>query len=245
MADMARHRMVLGDTEASLRQVDSVLTELDSEMGSDPELRQERAGGATTIQGGMRSLSELVATLHGVYGEIMGIIGSLRDSRNLLEQAAMERLKRTHEKLHEVTSATEMAATGMLDGLDRSLVLLDRLEETDDEAGAEVRDSLREELHGLISLLQFQDITAQQLGYASGVLSDIEDRLVRIARVFDLDGSFEETPEPEVQTDVFEAAGADASAETCDPDASHFEADSRQALADEIFGPVGTPDGGP
>ena len=50
----------------------------------------------------------------------MNVIDSLRKSRGLLEQAAMERLKSTHERLAEVSSATEMAATGMLDGLDRA-----------------------------------------------------------------------------------------------------------------------------
>jgi chemotaxis regulatin CheY-phosphate phosphatase CheZ len=191
----------------------------------------------------MRSLNQLVATLHHVYAEIMGIIGSLRESRNLLEKAAMERLKRTHEKLAEVTSATEMAATGMLDGLDRSLVLLDRLEADGDEDRAPIRESLREELHGLISLLQFQDITAQQLGYASGVLQDIEGRLVRIARLFDLDGSFSQEAEGDAASDAADGP-PDLAGDTCDPDASNFEADSRQALADEIFGPAGASDSG-
>lgn len=234
MADVAKQRMVLGDTEASLRQVDSVLTELGSQVSAgSPELRQERDD-APTIQGGMRSLSELVSTLHHVYSEILGIIGSLRESRNVLEEAAMERLKRTHQKLAEVTSATETAATGMLDGLDRALVLLDRIEETQGDDGGDLHETMRDELHGMISLLQFQDITAQQLGYASGVLHDIEDRLVRIARIFDLDGDF-------ADGSTADEPGAEMTAhpshETCDPEASHLEADSRQALADEIFGP--------
>ena len=150
----------------------------------------------------------------------------------------MERLKSTHEKLAEVSSATEMAATGMLDGLDRALGLVDEMDDADGSGGTAerhgaLRDSLREELHTLISLLQFQDITSQQLGYANAVLLDIEGRMVELAGVFDLgwlgldgegDGAVE-TP----------ARDLDGASVTCDPGASHFGAQSRQALADEIF----------
>ena len=64
----------------------------------------------------------------------MNIVSSLRESRGLLEKQAMERLSSTHQRLAEVSSATEMAATGMLDGLDRSLVLVDHLEAEDEGA---------------------------------------------------------------------------------------------------------------
>ncbi len=172
------------------------------------------------------------------YGEIMSVIDSLRKSRGMLEQAAMERLKSTHQKLAEVSSATEMAATGMLDGLDRALVLVDHLEAADESAepgdGALLRGDLREELHSLINLLQFQDITAQQLGYAGAVLLDIEDRLVELARIFDLKG----VGHQEVSSDEA-ASERDARLKdrhtACDPEASHFDAQSRQALADNIF----------
>ena len=175
----------------------------------------------------------------------MNVVDSLRSSRNLLEQAAMERLKSTHAKLAEVSSATEMAATGMLDGLDRALVLLDGMEAAaqshEDQDQSTLRDDLREELHTLMNLLQFQDITAQQLGYAGGVLLDIEDRMVELARVFDLRGlGLEEEGErtDEVSEQPPEEGRRSRVSEThstCDPEASHFGADSRQALADEIF----------
>ena len=52
---------------------------------------------------------------------------------------------------------------------------------SDDDA--DPRDDLREELHTLVTVLQFQDIAKQQLGNASTVL---EERMLRLAEVFDL-----------------------------------------------------------
>jgi len=89
------------------------------------------------------------------------------------------------QKLTEVSSATEMATSELLDGLDRALLLVDQLEvgpsSSDDDA--DPRDDLREELHTLVTVLQFQDIAKQQLGNASTVL---EERMLRLAEVFDL-----------------------------------------------------------
>jgi hypothetical protein len=225
----------LSDTRATLRQVEDVLS--DFEPGGTDQLREvdEVISG---LKGRPTGLKELVSILVKTYTEIMEVIDSLRRSRGLLEQAAMERLQSTHQKLAEVSSATEMAATGMLDGLDRALVLVDHLESASEssegEAGGEYRNELRDELHQLINLLQFQDITAQQLGYASSVLLDIEERMVRLAEVFDL----REIGLGEL-TDAFggriEPDDENGTHETCDPEASHFNAEGRQALADEIF----------
>ena len=228
---------VLMDSEATLRQVRSVLEDLGTDAQEDfAEVDQVVSG----LEERPTSLQDLMSILSRTYSEIVEVIDSLRKSRGLLEQAAMERLQRTHAKLAEVTSATEMAATGMLDGLDRALVLVDHLESGDEAGGDVVEDrgerwgELREELHQLMNLLQFQDITSQQLGYASGVLQDIEDRMMRLAKVFDmrgmgLDGSGDEPAASGENCPVQEASG------TCDPEASTLEADSRQALADEIF----------
>jgi hypothetical protein len=233
-ADAARRQDVLSDSEATLRQVQGVLSELGTH---DPaaDARVDRV--VNDLERKPAGLRDLVQILMSTYGEIMNVIDSLRRSRGLLEQAAMERLKSTHQKLAEVSSATEMAATGMLDGLDRALVLVDHLESAADPAatndGGALRDELREELHALINLLQFQDITAQQLGYAGGVLMDIEERMVELAKIFDVRGvgleDLDEGKPADHRCKVTEART------TCDPEASHFGADSRQALADEIF----------
>lgn len=90
----------------------------------------------------------------------------------------------------------------------------------------EVADGLRDELHGLISLLQFQDITSQQLAYASGVLVDVEERLLRILEIFGGDRGDDEMEGDEILWQAPVSA---------DPDATAQNATGRQALADEIF----------
>lgn len=238
-ADPAKRRGVLSDSEATLRQVQSVLYDIGA---TDPITAEKLERVVGELRQRPTGLRDVVQILLNVYAEIINVIDSLRRSRGLLEQAAMERLKSTHEKLAEVSSATEMAATGMLDGLDRALSLVDRMDGSagtdgsDGSAdGGELRGELRDELHSLINLLQFQDITAQQLGYAGSVLADTEERMLQLARIFDLRGvgidDFDE-----VEDDAPRAESRTVQAErTCDPEASHFDSDSRQALADEIF----------
>lgn len=232
--DPSRRYDALDDSQATLRQVEDILAGLAPrpETAAERHVRVERV--VSALEARRTGLKDLVRVLVNTYAEITSVIDALRRSRGLLEQAAMERLKSTHDRLAEVTSATELAATGMLDGLDRALALVDRMEPGGgDVAGPDLREQLRDELHALYNLLQFQDITSQQLGYANAVLLDIEGRMVELAGVFDLgwlgldgegDGAVE-TP----------ARDLDGARVTCDPGASHFGAQSRQALADEIF----------
>jgi len=238
MASSAKARgEVLRDSEATLRQVEGVLSDFgDTATGALSHLDEA----LDRIEQKPLGLQDLIRMLVQTYGEIMEVIDSLRRSRGLLEQAAMERLQTTHRKIEEVSSATEMAATGMLDGLDRALVLLDHLEaaadrERDDaSSAAEIRGELRNELHQVMDLLQFQDITSQQLGYASGVLLDIEERMLRLARLFDLKGISVERDVSPGSSDVIQL-GPEKDHGHCDPEASTLDAESRQALADEIF----------
>jgi hypothetical protein len=211
---------LLSDSEAMLRQVRGVLGDLapDPDHGSDDG---DRPAG----------LADLVKMLVTTYTEIMEVIESLRQSRGLLEQASMDRLRGTHVRLAEVTSATEVAATGMLDGIDRALGLVDALGTNGDAGGAEAtKTALRQELHRIMDLLQFQDITSQQLGYASGVLFEVEQRMVQLSNLFDTGIGF-------ARLDVGASAQNDdlPANVTCDPDASTLNAETRQALADEIF----------
>lgn len=232
---------LLNDSEATLRQVESALTEL----GQAPLTNGNGTGASfgsviRRMEERPLGLGELVDVLVHAYGEIMAVIDGLRKSRGLLENAAMKRLKRTHQKLQEVSSATEVAASGMLDGLDRALVLVDTLEGmdgTEDGDADGVRTELREELHGLMSLLQFQDITAQQLGYAGQVLEDLESRLLKIAAVFDVRRMCDE-PGVRIEADHGHEGDEEVDPDdhvVHDPEASTLNADSRQAVADEIF----------
>lgn len=164
----------------------------------------------------------------------------LRNSRDTLEQATTEKLHLTSAKLEEVTSATEVAATGMLDGLDRALGLVDELDELDASGNVravETRSRLRDELFQSINHLQFQDITTQQLHYASNVLLDIEHRLAEIVKSLD-PGSIavpeaisSAVAQPNDDIQPLESAGI----MTFDPDASLCDAERRQAIADAIF----------
>lgn len=217
---------ILNDSEAALRLVDDVVSEL---RGVDDEIASHVA---TLVPGfGSESapdLTRLPQVLLSAYGEIVAVLERLQKSRGILQRVAMDRLQRTHEKLAEVNTATEMAASDMLDGLDRALGLVDRLEEPalDPADAAATRNSIRDELHQLISCLQFQDITSQQLTYASSVLVDLEQRLHAIVTMF----GYEFKPGFAPVAD----AGLEASS-TFDPAASTHDAEIRQAVADEIF----------
>jgi chemotaxis regulatin CheY-phosphate phosphatase CheZ len=219
---------LLSDSEATLRQVENVLSDF-ATNGQEPTSDVEQVPSGREVR--PKGLSELVKVLVTTYSEIMEVIESLRSSRGLLEKASMERLKNTHTKLAEVSSATEVAATGMLDSVDRALDLVDDLDSmTDESASTATRAELRDELHQIMDLLQFQDITAQQLGYASSVLFDIEQRMVQLARLFDAGiglAGLDHAPAVEISDEHVK--------ETCDPEASTLNAEGRQAVADEIF----------
>jgi chemotaxis regulatin CheY-phosphate phosphatase CheZ len=202
---------LLLDSAASLRIADRIVRELGDGDAVDPD---DPAG-----------VAALPGVLLRAYMEIVSILESLRRSRSILEKNAMERLQLTHEKLREVSSATEIAATDMLDGLDRALVLVDRMDEAPD-ASKDTRGLLRDELFRVISCLQFQDITSQQLHYASTVLEDLEQRLNSLVRLID-HSLPEEAP---TNGHVTKITGA-----TFDPNASTRDATTRQAVADEIF----------
>jgi uncharacterized phage infection (PIP) family protein YhgE len=174
-------------------------------------------------------LLDLPDVLLRACSEINSVLANLRRSRDMLEQSTVEKLQQTNSKLQEVTSATETAATDMLDGLDRALGMVDELDtesESNPGRAAEVRGDLRNELFSLMNCLQFQDITTQQINYASSVLVDMEHRLAELAKLFDpklfgIDGS---------ELQLTPRLGA-----SFDPAATTSAAEERQALVDAIF----------
>jgi hypothetical protein len=167
--ETVRRSELLEDSRSTLRQVEEIL----GELGIRGLRNHSRPAS---------SLAELLDVMVRARREILDVVESLQRSRGVIQKASLKRLQNSHLKLREVSATTtERAAVDMLDGLDRSLDLVDRLEARgaahsgpDDDG---VADDLRDELHSLISLLQFQDITSQQLAYASGVLVDVEERL--------------------------------------------------------------------
>ena len=230
----ARHATeLLYDSEAALRLVDSAIEDLRTlprtgavaEPTANGNLRDMLpASGSVDLMG----LSEILAQS---YGEIVKVLGSLRESRTVLERTAVEQLHQTHDKLREVTNATQVAATDILDGLDRAVALVDdmdaRAKDGDADGGADLRGKLRDELFSLMGCMQFQDITTQQLTYASSVLTGLESRLAQLATILDPTG---------LQV-ASRAAVPPASSGpvTFDPRASMDDAESRQAVADQIF----------
>ncbi|MCC6928882.1 MAG: hypothetical protein IT359_07840 [Gemmatimonadaceae bacterium] len=224
---------LLYDSEATLRLVDTAIQEmgeLDAETAPSVEQRLRTAMSQTPGSPlGLVGLSDLLAR---GYAEILGVLDSLRQSRHLLERAAVEKIQHTHDKLREVSSATETAATDILNGLDRANTLVDDLDAyanthgEPDDAASTIRGSLRDELFALMGHMQFQDITSQQLTYASAVLTEMETRLANVAKVFD--------------PAVFGGARPDSASSlptgpvTYDPNASTQNRAERQAVADEI-----------
>jgi hypothetical protein len=214
---------LLYDSEAALRLVDSAIEDIrkpdpHAGMSLDPVPAAHfrdllHAAGPL----GPNGMSQVLAR---GYSEIVSVLGSLRESRNVLDRATTEKLQHTHAKLREVTNATEIAATDILDGLDRSVALVNEMDvkaaEGDAAAGLDLRNKLRDELFELVGCMQFQDITMQQLTYASSVMTEMETRLAELATILD-PGTLG------VGGLASSASGAIESAE------------SRQAVADEIF----------
>jgi chemotaxis regulatin CheY-phosphate phosphatase CheZ len=217
--ETVRRSELLEDSRSTLRQVEEILGELGIRA-----LRPDSRPAST--------LAELLEVMVRAHREILEVVESLQRSRGVIQKTSLKRLQNTNLKLREVSATTELAAADMLDGLDRALGLVDQLAEGADPSADDDReaaaDELRDELHGLIGLLQFQDITSQQLAYASGVLVDVEERLVRILEIF---GGDRGEGEAESEADeIHWEAPVDA-----DPEATAANAPGRQALADEIF----------
>jgi len=229
---MSIHRTqeVLYETEAALRLVDHGLRGLRDDA---PDI--EPAPCTPASRGG---LSELPAILERANAQILGVLSRLRETRAAIESTALEKLASTHEKIREVTSATEDAAINIMDACDRASQMIDELDSIDAEPtpdrerASAVRGGLRDELFLMMGALQFQDITSQQLAHASAVLVEMETRLIDVARLFDANADVVEQHHPEHDApDV----------QTYDPNATTRDPEARQALADEIFTAVRAP----
>jgi chemotaxis regulatin CheY-phosphate phosphatase CheZ len=223
---------LLYDSEATLRLVDHELDEL-REFTTEPAPPPivDPADPAAAVG----ALAMVPVILQRANAEIASVMQSLRQCRSQLESATTDKLQITHEKLREVTSATEVAATDILDGLDRAHALLDEMDAdaaTHDGSprGHELRGRLRDEVFLIAGHLQFQDITTQQLSYASSVLVEMESRLSEIARLFD-PRRYGAPELPPVAMDLLP---------TFSRDASFVDAEGRQRVADQIFTIGGT-----
>lgn len=266
---------VLADTHETLRAVARTLESLGTVGDLAPEAATEVVDGPTAPDPGpeptmgmgleqeeLRTpLQRLALFLAESYGELAGILEGLRETRGVLQRAEVTRLQLMNATLQEVSSHTEVATTDMLDGLERSLALVDELElaqmaapggnpvnggrvngadpqAAGTDAGSpaadpeDTRDRLRDELHQVMQHLQFQDITSQRIGHASDVLADVEQRLLLLMGTLERYGFVI----PQGDDEPSEATPSGAHADTCDPSATTADAESRQAMADDIFG---------
>lgn len=222
---------LLYDSEATLRLVDQELGELRDLTGADDaEGEGTDPAAPTPLEEEPMALAMIPRVLERANAEIINVLGSLRQCRSTLESATSDKLQITHAKIREVTNATELAATDILDGLDRAQSIIDEMDAEAAQAGEgsprgrELRDRLRDEIFSVTGCLQFQDITTQQLAYAGSVLVEMEERLSEIARLFDPRRyGAPELPVPGVQIQP-----------TFSPDASLHDAAARQAVADQL-----------
>lgn len=171
----------------------------------------------------------LPAAILRVSSELSQVLSRIRHTRETIQSYSVERLRDSHERLSEVTSTTETAAMQMLNGLDRTLAMIDQLERSSQSGPPhEACDALRAEVNQLYGHLQFQDIIAQQLNGVAGLLGEVEQRVRTITDLFDesvgarRDGDLPVTGVP-----------LDRSA--FNPDASMHDASDRQAMIDEAF----------
>lgn len=221
---------VLYDSTSVLRLVDAAI----EDMGVAPAPPDESAAGEAAVPGLAAldttladRLVEVSGSLAYGYQSILRILGALRQGRGSLEAVASDRLHPAHEKLQEVTNTTEIAATDLLAGIEECLAMVDQLDEKDaagarDDAAA-IRGEMRNKLFDLMNHLQFQDITRQQLNFASAVLVDTEHHLAQIA------AAIEPTAAP-----LAPPAPNDPHKGTYDPRATTHDAAARQAVADAV-----------
>ena len=164
-----------------------------------------------------------------VYSDLAVALSGIRVTRETIQKHSMERLRNTHSRLSEVSSATETAAMEMLNGLDRTLGMIDQLERTTDDRrpSHETCDALRTEVNQLYGCLQFEDIITQQLSGVAALLFEIEQRLESVAHLFDDPPTDEQTAdrvaEPHLGPTAF------------NPDATMRDRAGRQAMIDETF----------
>lgn len=207
---------LLYDSEASLRLVDHAIEEL-NETGA--ELDRDSRGFLEHVMAQPGGFAELSRTLLRAYAETVGIVQRLRESCGMADSESADTLQQMHGRLREVSTATETATTGILDLVTRANAIADRLDGASDAERKRLIAQLKEELNGVPNHLQFQDITAQQLGHMAALLADMRKRIAQIVTMF---------APPAVNF-----AKEDTSA--FDPNASATASAAGQAVADEIF----------
>lgn len=179
-------------------QVKALAAELDTTLGLTAELvAAVRHAGATGARAETISalaerlaarpaLTELPAMMLRAYGEISEILAGLRLTRQAIEAHTVDHIRDSKNRLHDVSATTENATIELMNGLDRSIELINSLEtQANGRADSTGFSSLRDQVSALYNHLQFQDITAQQLQGVTHSLLEIELRMSSVAALFD------------------------------------------------------------
>ncbi len=174
-----------------------------------------------TKQSPDQSLPSLMPRIRSQVGEALARI---RRARDLLHAPQPERMSSTHARLDEVNKATESATLAMLNGLDRTLEIIDGLQQRSGAPDAGF-DAMRDEVNHLYTHLQFQDIIAQQLAGVTASLVDLEQEIKALADLFN-DGTSAPLPA---------ALAAPRDPRAYNPDASTVDVERRQSVIDQTL----------
>lgn len=178
-------RTLAAEIQGTMDLVDQLVNEVN--VGAEAHALQGRLVELAQVLGKRPDLTALPGIVLRAYSEVTDALGGIKQGREAIRHVTFERLQKSHAKLSEVANATESATMELMNGIDRSLGLIDQLAAMvpdTPEAGTAI-DSLRGELNELFGHLQFQDITAQQLAGVGGLLEDIETRVQSVVSLFD------------------------------------------------------------
>ncbi|MEO8633699.1 MAG: hypothetical protein ABI587_00340 [Gemmatimonadales bacterium] len=182
--DAAQVKVLATELETTLGLLAELIAELQghrAEWSASPRIRE-----LVHLLAGQPNLSELPAVLLRAHAEISAVMGGIRLTREAIEAHAVERIRDTRDKLSSVTATTENATVELMNGLDRSLEMISHLERQANHADAGERfQVLRDQVSALYNLLQFQDITTQQLEGVGHALLDLETRIGAVSALFD------------------------------------------------------------
>lgn len=147
----------------------------------------------------MPQIAKLVVFIEDVIPLLETIHQDLNQSTSLIPAAT--------SKLDKVTSATELAATEVMNIVDRVIEKLnsmnariDGIDETVD-SGADISsiksmtaglrgdiDASQEDLFSIMNALQFQDITTQQINAIGSTIATVHEKLAMLLKGFENDG---------------------------------------------------------
>lgn len=227
--DAAQVKALASDLSSTLGLLGQLVTELENHR--DQWDQQGRVRELVARLAKQRNLDELPTVLLRAHAEITEILGGIRLTREAIEAHAVERIRETQSKLTDVTSTTESATLELMNGLDRSLELINNLEEqAAGKAAAGGFQALRDQVSALYNHLQFQDITAQQLQGVGHALLDLEVRVAAVAALFD--SALRDGTKAEILRKAMDGSSAHLA---FNPDATMKRSHADQAMIDEAF----------